>query len=106
MKHGPLALVEPGVAIVGFCLQPATNEKMVSNLQEVAAREGTILAVLRDGDPIPDCASETIFVPPTLDALMPIVSMVPMQLLSYYVARARDCEIDQPRNLAKSVTVE
>ncbi len=106
MKHGPLALVEPGVAIVGFCLQPATNEKMVSNLQEVAAREGTILAVLRDGDSIPDCANETIFVPPTLDALMPIVSMVPMQLLSYYVARARNCEIDQPRNLAKSVTVE
>ena len=106
MKHGPLALVEPGVAIVGFCLQPATNEKMVSNLQEVAAREGTILAVLRDGDPIPDCANETIFVPPTLDFLMPIVSMVPMQLLSYYVALSRHCEIDQPRNLAKSVTVE
>ena len=106
MKHGPLALVEPGVAIVGFCLQPATNEKMVSNLKEVAAREGTILAVLRDGDSIPDCANETIFVPPTLDFLMPIVSMVPMQLLSYYVALSRQCEIDQPRNLAKSVTVE
>ena len=106
MKHGPLALVEPGVAIVGFCLQSATNEKMVSNLKEVAAREGTILAVLRDGDSIPDCANETIFVPPTLDFLMPIVSMVPMQLLSYYVALSRHCEIDQPRNLAKSVTVE
>ena len=106
MKHGPLALVEPGVAIVGFCLQPVTNEKMVSNLKEVAAREGTVLAVLRDGDPIPDCANETIFVPPTMDSLMPLLAMIPMQLLAYYVAKARNCEIDQPRNLAKSVTVE
>ena len=106
MKHGPLALVEPGVAVVGFCTQPATNEKMVSNLKEVKAREGTVLTVLRDGEPVPDCADFTVYVPPTLDALMPLVTMVPMQLLSYYVARARGCEIDQPRNLAKSVTVE
>jgi len=106
MKHGPLALVEPGVAIIGFCTQHATAEKMVSNLKEVKAREGTIVTVVREGDTLSDCADEVITVPATLDALMPIVSMVPMQLLSYYVARARGCDIDQPRNLAKSVTVE
>jgi glutamine---fructose-6-phosphate transaminase (isomerizing) len=106
MKHGPLALVEPGVAIIGFCTQPTTNEKMTSNLKEVKAREGTVIAVVRDGDPVPDCSDAVISVPATLEALMPIVSMVPMQLLAYYVALARGCEIDQPRNLAKSVTVE
>ncbi|HLJ55326.1 MAG TPA: glutamine--fructose-6-phosphate transaminase (isomerizing) [Chthonomonadaceae bacterium] len=106
MKHGPLALVEPGVAVVGLCTQPATAEKMASNLKEVKAREGTVIAVVREGDPVSDSADEVIAVPATLDALMPIVAMVPMQLLSYYVARARGCEIDQPRNLAKSVTVE
>ncbi len=106
MKHGPLALVEPGVAVIGFCTQPSTAEKMVSNLKEVKAREGTIIAVIRDGDSVPDCSDEVISVPGTLEALMPIVAMVPMQLLSYYVAKSRGCDIDQPRNLAKSVTVE
>jgi glucosamine--fructose-6-phosphate aminotransferase (isomerizing) len=106
MKHGPLALVEPGVAVIGFCTQPMTNEKMVSNLKEVKARAGTVIAVIRDTDAIPDGADAVIAIPATLDALMPIVTMVPMQLLAYYVARTRGCEIDQPRNLAKSVTVE
>ncbi len=106
MKHGPLALVEPGVAIVGLCTQPATNEKMVSNLKEVKAREGTVVVVQREGDHTPDCADAVIEVPSTHDALMPVLAMVPMQLLSYYVACARGCSIDQPRNLAKSVTVE
>ena len=106
MKHGPLALVEPGVAVIGFCTQTGTNEKMVSNLKEVKAREGTIIVVTREGDAIPDCADSVITIPNTLDALMPIVTMVPMQLLAYHIARVRGCEIDQPRNLAKSVTVE
>jgi len=106
MKHGPLALVEPGVAVIGFCTQELTFEKMVSNLKEVKAREGTVIAVVRDGAEVPDCADAVISVPPTLDALMPILAMVPMQLLAYHVARVRGCEIDQPRNLAKSVTVE
>jgi glucosamine--fructose-6-phosphate aminotransferase (isomerizing) len=106
MKHGPLALVEPGVTIVGFCTQTTTHEKMISNLKEVKAREGTVVAVVREGDTVPDCADAVIAVPNTLDALMPVVAMVPMQLLAYHVARVRGCEIDQPRNLAKSVTVE
>lgn len=106
MKHGPLALVEPGVAIVGLCTQRATQEKMISNLKEVKAREGTVVTVLRDEEAVPDCADYIIRVPSTLDALMPVVAMVPLQLLAYHVARLRGCEIDQPRNLAKSVTVE
>jgi glucosamine--fructose-6-phosphate aminotransferase (isomerizing) len=106
MKHGPLALVEPGVAVVGLCTQPATNEKMVSNLKEVKAREGTVVVVQREGDHTTDCADAVIEVPSTEDALMPILAMVPLQLLSYFVACARGCSIDQPRNLAKSVTVE
>ncbi len=106
MKHGPLALVEPGVAVIGFCTQTATNEKMVSNLKEIKAREGTVISIIRDGDLTPDGSDAVISVPSTLDALMPIVAMVPMQLLAYHIARVRGCEIDQPRNLAKSVTVE
>jgi len=106
MKHGPLALVEPGVSVIGFCTQTETEEKMISNLKEVKAREGTVVAVLREGAKNPDCADYTLFVPGTLDPLMPIVSMVSMQILAYHVARLRGCEIDQPRNLAKSVTVE
>ncbi|GDX40358.1 glutamine--fructose-6-phosphate aminotransferase [isomerizing] [Armatimonadota bacterium] len=106
MKHGPLALVEPGVAIVGFCTQPDTNEKMVSNLKEVKAREATIITVTLEGAETPDCSDFTLTVPVTKEAFMPLLSMVPMQLLAYHVARVLGCEIDQPRNLAKSVTVE
>jgi glucosamine--fructose-6-phosphate aminotransferase (isomerizing) len=106
MKHGPLALVEPGVSVIGFCTQPKTNEKMLSNLKEVKAREGTVVAIIRDEDEIPEGVDDIIRIPGSLDPLMPLISMVPMQLLSYYVARRRGCSIDQPRNLAKSVTVE
>ena len=106
MKHGPLALVEPGVAVVGLVTQKLTNEKMISNLKEVKAREGTVVAIQREGDTLPDCTDEVIYIPSTLDALMPVLVMVPMQLLAYYVAQERGCSIDQPRNLAKSVTVE
>jgi glucosamine--fructose-6-phosphate aminotransferase (isomerizing) len=106
MKHGPLALEEPGVAIVGLCTQPATNEKMASNLKEVKAREGTVIAVVREDMETPEDVDHVITVPATLDPLMPILAMVPLQLLAYYVAVCRNCPIDQPRNLAKSVTVE
>ena len=98
--------VEPGVAVVGFCTQPKTHEKMVSNLKEVKARQGTVIAVIREGDHEPDDSDYVIRIPVTLDAFTPVLSMVPMQLLAYYVARHRGCSIDQPRNLAKSVTVE
>ena len=106
MKHGPLALVEHGVATIGFCTQPKTNEKMLSNLKEVKAREGTVVAIIRDEEEMPEGVDDVIRIPGSLDPLMPVISMVPMQLLAYYVARRRGCAIDQPRNLAKSVTVE
>ncbi|MGC8666956.1 MAG: glutamine--fructose-6-phosphate transaminase (isomerizing) [Chthonomonadales bacterium] len=106
MKHGPLALVEPGVAVVGLCTQPQTYEKMLSNLKEVKARQGTVVAVLRDGEEQPDGTDYVVRVPNSADALMPVLAMVPMQLMAYYIALERGCPIDQPRNLAKSVTVE
>jgi glucosamine--fructose-6-phosphate aminotransferase (isomerizing) len=79
---------------------------MISNLKEVKAREGFVVALLREDVPAPDCADAVISVPVTLEPFMPILSMVPMQLLAYYVAKEKGCSIDQPRNLAKSVTVE
>lgn len=106
MKHGPLALVEPGVAVVGLCTQRATYDKMVSNLREVKAREGTVIAVIPEHVSPMDSTDYVIRIPSTRDPLMTVLAIVPLQLLAYYVARLRDCAIDQPRNLAKSVTVE
>ncbi len=106
MKHGPLALVEPGVAVVGLCTRPSTHDKIASNLMEVRARDGRVVTVVSDGLPIPEAATDVIVVPSVSEYMSPIVTMVAMQLLAYYVALARGCSIDQPRNLAKSVTVE
>lgn len=106
MKHGPLALVEPGVAVVGLCTQAATHEKMLSNLEEVSAREGAVVAFVRDGLPEPRGADHLIRIPAAPEPLMPVLIMTPLQLLAYHLARLRGCPIDQPRNLAKSVTVE
>jgi glucosamine--fructose-6-phosphate aminotransferase (isomerizing) len=87
-------------------LQPK-YEKVVSNIQEVKARKGRVIAVVTEGDTqIPIMAEFVIEVPATIEALMPMVSVVPLQLLSYHIAVMRGCNVDQPRNLAKSVTVE
>jgi glucosamine--fructose-6-phosphate aminotransferase (isomerizing) len=107
MKHGPLALVEPGVVVVCFATQPALFEKMLSNVKEVSARGGLVVAVVPEGDPRADTSADRVLrIPRVRPEFAPVVSIVPMQLLAYLVARARGCEIDQPRNLAKSVTVE
>ncbi len=107
MKHGPLALVEKGVVVVCFATQPALFEKMLSNLREVSARDGLVVAVVPEGERRADAAADYVLrIPAVLPCFAPIVAVVPMQLLAYLVARARGCEIDQPRNLAKSVTVE
>jgi glucosamine--fructose-6-phosphate aminotransferase (isomerizing) len=108
LKHGPLALVEPGVVAVFGATQSAVFEKTVSNMQEVRARGGKVLAVTSDATGAVSHASDAVVQIPTtgyefLDALL---SIVPLQLLAYYAAVARGCEVDQPRNLAKSVTVE
>lgn len=108
MKHGPLALVEPGVAAVFGVTNPTTREKVISNIKEVKARGGAVVAVVMDSDShTPQEADEVIRIPHTdSHTIAALASALPLQLLAYHVARLRGCDIDQPRNLAKSVTVE
>ncbi|NVO83583.1 glutamine--fructose-6-phosphate transaminase (isomerizing) [Hymenobacter terrestris] len=107
MKHGPIALIDENMPVVVIATKDSSYEKVVSNIQEVKARKGRIIAVVTEGDTvIPAMAEFTIEVPATSEVLMPLVSVVPLQLLSYHIAVLRGCNVDQPRNLAKSVTVE
>jgi len=108
MKHGPLALVEPGVVGVVGATDPVLREKVISNMKEVQAREGKILALTTDDDDlVAKQADWVVRVPQTgYDFMNALLAVIPQQLLAYHVARLRGCEIDQPRNLAKSVTVE
>jgi glucosamine--fructose-6-phosphate aminotransferase (isomerizing) len=107
MKHGPLALVEKGVVAVCFATQPELFDKMLSNIKEVSARDGLVVAVVPENETRADSsAAHVLRIPAVRPEFAPIVSIVPLQLLAYLVAKARGCEIDQPRNLAKSVTVE
>jgi glucosamine--fructose-6-phosphate aminotransferase (isomerizing) len=107
LKHGPLALVEPGVVAVCLATQAALFDKMLSNVKEVAARGGTVVLVAPDGEHRGDSSADFVLrIPSVCPEFSPVVSVVPLQLLAYEIARRRGCEIDQPRNLAKSVTVE
>jgi glutamine---fructose-6-phosphate transaminase (isomerizing) len=107
MKHGPIALIDENMPVVVIATRDSSYDKIVSNIQEVKARQGVVIAVVTQGDVlIPKMADFTIEVPATHEALMPLVSVVPLQLLSYHIAVMRGCNVDQPRNLAKSVTVE
>jgi glucosamine--fructose-6-phosphate aminotransferase (isomerizing) len=107
MKHGPIALIDENMPVVVIATKDSSYEKVVSNIQEVKARKGRIIAVVTEGDDvIPQMAEFVIEVPATSEVLMPLVSVVPLQLLSYHIAVMRGCNVDQPRNLAKSVTVE
>ncbi len=107
MKHGPIALIDEKMPVVVIATRDSSYDKIVSNIQEVKARAGIVIAVVSEGDVlIPKMADFTIEVPATHEALMPLVSVVPLQLLSYHIAVMRGCNVDQPRNLAKSVTVE
>jgi len=107
LKHGPLALVEPGSLVVVLATRSATQEKLISNVEEVRARGGRIVAIASVGDRgIEAHADQIIRVPATPELLSPLVNVIPMQLLAYYAAVARGCDPDKPRNLAKSVTVE
>ncbi|MBC6608304.1 glutamine--fructose-6-phosphate transaminase (isomerizing) [Hymenobacter sp. BT188] len=107
MKHGPIALIDENMPVVVIATKDSSYEKVVSNIQEVKARKGRIIAVVTEGDQvIPAMAEFVIEVPATSEVLMPLVSVVPLQLLSYHIAVLRGCNVDQPRNLAKSVTVE
>jgi glucosamine--fructose-6-phosphate aminotransferase (isomerizing) len=107
MKHGPIALIDEEMPVFVIATQGQSYEKVVSNIQEVKARKGKIIAIVTAGDKtVKELADHVIEIPKTDDSLVPIVSVIPLQLLSYHVAVMRGCNVDQPRNLAKSVTVE
>jgi len=107
MKHGPIALIDDAMPVVFIATQDEVYEKVVSNIQEVKARGGQILAIVTEGDSkVRALADHVIEIPKIHEALAPILTVVPMQLLSYHIALRRGCNVDQPRNLAKSVTVE
>ena len=107
MKHGPIALIDENMPVVFIAPRDATYEKVISNIQEVVARKGRVIAIVSEGDEvIKDMAEFVIEIPHTVDSLVPLLSVVPMQLLSYHIAVMCGTNVDQPRNLAKSVTVE
>jgi glucosamine--fructose-6-phosphate aminotransferase (isomerizing) len=107
MKHGPIALIDENMPVVFICTQDSAYEKVLSNMEEVRARKGKIIAVATEGDRhVASKADHVLYIPSTLGPLTPLLSVVPLQLLAYYVAVERGCDVDQPRNLAKSVTVE
>lgn len=107
MKHGPIALIDKSMPIVAIAPQDKTYDKIISNIEEVKARDGRVIALATQGDDrIKDIADHVLYVPPALSFTAPILNVIPLQLLSYYVAVERGCDVDQPRNLAKSVTVE
>lgn len=107
MKHGPIALIDENMPVVFLATNVSAYEKIVSNVQEVKARKGKIIAVVNKGDTqIRELADHIIEVPETEEILSPIITIVPLQLLAYHIAIMRGCNVDQPRNLAKSVTVE
>jgi glutamine---fructose-6-phosphate transaminase (isomerizing) len=107
MKHGPIALVDENLPVVFVATRDAYHEKVVSNMQEIKARKGQVVSVITEGDNVSAQLSQDIMVVPEADEIVaPILSVVPLQLLAYYIGVAKGCDVDKPRNLAKSVTVE
>jgi glutamine---fructose-6-phosphate transaminase (isomerizing) len=107
MKHGPIALIDKDMPVIAIALKDAIYDKIISNLQEVKARNGRIITIATEGDDTVKSFSENvIYIPETMHTLQPLLSVIPMQLLAYHVAELRGYDVDQPRNLAKSVTVE
>lgn len=107
MKHGPIALIDEMMPVVVIAATEHTNEKMISNIEEVKARKGRIISIMNDDNSdVKDLSEFHISIPSTKDCFTPLLTVIPLQLLSYYIAVNRGCHVDQPRNLAKSVTVE
>jgi glucosamine--fructose-6-phosphate aminotransferase (isomerizing) len=107
MKHGPIALIDENMPVVFIAPKDSTYEKIVSNIQEVKARGGKIIAIITEEDEfLKNLVDYTIKIPHTIRMLMPILSVIPLQLLAYHIAVKKGLNVDQPRNLAKSVTVE
>jgi glucosamine--fructose-6-phosphate aminotransferase (isomerizing) len=107
MKHGPIALIDEKMPVIVIAPKQGHYDKVVSNIQEIKSRSGKIIAVVTKGDSqVKELADHVIEIPETSDALSPLLTTIPLQLLSYHIAVMRGCNVDQPRNLAKSVTVE
>jgi glucosamine--fructose-6-phosphate aminotransferase (isomerizing) len=107
MKHGPIALVDENLPVVFVATKDAYHAKIVSNVQEIKARKGKVIAIISEGDDvIPAMADDVFVIPPADEIIAPMISVIPLQLLSYYMGVAKGCDVDKPRNLAKSVTVE
>ena len=107
MKHGPIALIDEYRAVVCIAPESKIYEKMVSNIQEIRSREGKIIALASAGDTqIKELTREIIYIPKVEEFFSPLIVALPLQLLAYHIAVKRGCDVDQPRNLAKSVTVE
>ena len=107
MKHGPIALIDENMPVVVIALKDPVYDKVMSNIAEVRARNGRVLAIASEGDTeIADRVNEVIYIPQTNRLLMPLLAIIPLQILAYHIAVMRGCNVDQPRNLAKSVTVE
>ncbi|RYY71751.1 MAG: glutamine--fructose-6-phosphate transaminase (isomerizing) [Chitinophagaceae bacterium] len=107
MKHGPIALVDEKLPVVFIATKDSYHEKIVSNMQEIKARKGKIISIITEGDTISPTLSDHVFsIPPADELIAPIISVIPLQLLSYYTGIAKGVDVDKPRNLAKSVTVE
>jgi glucosamine--fructose-6-phosphate aminotransferase (isomerizing) len=107
MKHGPIALIDEHMPVVFIATKNSSYEKVISNIQEVKARKGNVIAIVTEGDTeVRKMADHVIEIPDTDEAFLPLLATIPLQLLSYHIAVMRGCNVDQPRNLAKSVTVE
>ena len=107
MKHGPIALIDENMPVVVVATREGSYDKIVSNIQEVKARKGRVIAIVTEGDQvISKMADYVMEVPGSVPVFSPVLAVVPLQLLSYHIAVLRGCDVDQPRNLAKSVTVE
>lgn len=107
MKHGPIALIDENMPVVVMATNMSAHDKIVSNIQEIKARKGKIIAIISEHDEvIEDMADHVIRIPDTEEALTPLLSVIPLQLLAYHIAVILGRNVDQPRNLAKSVTVE
>ena len=107
MKHGPIALIDENMPVFVIATNLSAYDKIVSNIQEVKARKGVVVALVTEGDElVKHLADHTIEIPPTEEPFTPLLSVIPLQLLAYHIALLRGCDVDQPRNLAKSVTVE
>ncbi len=107
LKHGTIALIENGTVIIALATQKNLYEKMVSNIREVTTRGAKVFALTTEGNKgIEDLAETAFYIPKVQDILEPVLAVIPMQLLAYYTAVRRGCDVDKPRNLAKSVTVE